>query len=64
MLSPAVVNEDLVHRLKALMGWSVIDWLDYRAYHPDPEELTAEVVAAVELWREKVKLRRERMAGG
>ena len=60
MLSPAVVNEDLVHRLKQLLKWSVIDWLDYRAYHPDPEELTEEVKAAVELWREKVKRRTSR----
>jgi hypothetical protein len=59
MLSPAVVNEDLVHRLKGLLKWSVIDWLDYRAYHPDPEELTEEVKRAVELWREKVAIRRK-----
>ena len=62
MLSPAVVNEDLVHRLKQLLKWSVIDWLDYRAYHPDPEELTEEVKAAVELWREKVKRRTSRQS--
>lgn len=60
MLSPAIVNEDLVHRLKQLLKWSVIDWLDYRAYHPDPGELTEEVKAAVELWREKVKRRKAR----
>jgi hypothetical protein len=59
MLSPAIVNEDLVHRLKSLLKWSVIDWLDYRAYHPDPEELTEEVKRSVELWREKVKVRQK-----
>lgn len=61
LLSPATVNNDLVHRLKSLLGYSVIDWLDLRAYHPDAEELTQEVVNAVKLWKSKTKIRKSRL---
>ena len=60
LLSPATVNKDLARRLKELLGISVIDWLDLRAYHPDTEELTQAVIDAVALWEEKVKWRAER----
>jgi hypothetical protein len=63
LLSPAKVNNDLVHRLKSLLGYSVIDWLDLRAYHPDAEELTQQVLDAVKLWRSKTESRRKSQKG-
>lgn len=59
LLSPAKVNRELVRRLKELLGFSVIDWLDLRAYHPDTEDLTQAVLDAVDLWKEKVSYRKE-----
>ena len=61
LLSPATVNQDLVRRLKELLGFSVIDWLDLRAYHPDAEELTQAIIDAVSLWESKVKIRKSKM---
>jgi hypothetical protein len=63
LLSPAKVNNDLVHRLKSLLGYSVIDWLDLRAYHPDAEELAQQVLDAVKLWRSKTESRRKSQKG-
>lgn len=63
LLSPAKVNNDLVHRLKSLLGYSVIDWLDLRAYHPDVEELTQQVIDAVNLWKSKTSARKNGVKG-
>lgn len=60
LLSPAIVNKNLARRLKELLGISVIDWLDLRAYHPDTEELTQAVIDAVDLWKEKVERRKNK----
>ncbi len=52
----------LTRRVKELLGISMLDWMDYRAYRPDPAELAAAVVDAVRLWEEKAAARAE--AGG
>jgi len=43
-----------------LMRMSLLDWMDYRAYSPDPEELTAAVLDAVKIWESKVAARKNR----
>lgn len=60
LLSPATVNKELAARLKQLLGISVIDWLDLRAYHPDVEQLTQAVLDALDLWKQKVKYRQNK----
>jgi hypothetical protein len=47
----------LTRRVKELLGISMLDWMDYRAYRPDPAELAAAVLDAVRLWEEKAAAR-------
>lgn len=48
---------DMARRVKELLGISMLDWMDYRAYRPDPAELAAAVLDAVRLWAEKAAAR-------
>jgi hypothetical protein len=47
-------------RVKELIGMSLLDWMDYRSYAPDPAELAAAVLDAVVEWESK----RQARAGG
>lgn len=45
------------HYVRDLTGFSLLDWMDFRAYSPDPAELTQAVLDAVRLWEAKVAAR-------
>jgi hypothetical protein len=49
--------------VRQALGISMLDWMEYRSYLPDPQELTDQVLAAIELWEAKVRARGERARG-
>lgn len=51
------MSRERAKQVHDLMGMSLLDWMDYRAYSPDPVELTAMVLDAVKLWEIKVTAR-------
>jgi hypothetical protein len=53
------MNTDRAKQVKSLLGISLLDWMDYRSYAPDPVELTNQVLAAVEEWEKKIKARKQ-----
>ena len=59
LLMGAAMSRERSQQVHSLLGISLLDWMDYRAYSPDPEELTQKVLAAVALWEEKAAARRQ-----
>lgn len=53
------MGKERTEQVKKFLGISLLDWMDYRSYAPDPGDLTQAVLDAVEEWRKKVALRRK-----
>jgi phage tail protein X len=60
LLMGAEMSRERSTQVHKLMDMSLLDWMDYRAYAPDPAELTEAILDAVELWRAKVMARERR----
>jgi hypothetical protein len=52
------MDSERVQQVKSLLGMSLLDWMDYRSYAPDPVELTEQVLAAVAEWEVKNAVRK------
>ncbi|KAG7674490.1 hypothetical protein KSW81_000144 [Nannochloris sp. 'desiccata'] len=58
------MNSERVKQVKSLLGMSLLDWMDYRSYAPDPVELTDQVLAAVGEWEVKNAVRKKQRKKG
>lgn len=58
------MNSERVKQVKSLLGMSLLDWMDYRSYAPDPVELTDQVLAAVGEWEVKNAVRKNQRKKG
>lgn len=52
----SIVRTRQVHDL---LDISLLDWMDYRSYNPDPIELTEQILFAVKLWESKIAARKQ-----
>lgn len=46
--------------VKEYLGMGIMEWMDYRSYRPDPDEMVETILNAITLWEEKRDLRRQR----
>ena len=63
LLAQRHMSTAFASRVHELLGMSLLDWMQYRAYRPDPEELTQAVLGALALREEKAaerQMRRQR----
>jgi hypothetical protein len=58
------MNTERTKQVKSLLGMSLLDWMDYRSYAPDPVELTQQVLAAVAELERKFEARRKKKNSG
>ena len=58
------MNSERTKQVKGLLKMSLLDWMDYRSYAPDPVELTHKVLAAVAEWEVKNSIRQRNSGGG
>lgn len=59
LLSHTTVDGELEIKVKEWLNMQLLDFMDYRAYHPNAENLTQAVLDAVALWKDKTASRRE-----
>lgn len=57
LVMSSAMSRETSKQVRNLLDMSLLDWMDYRAYAPDPEDLTARVLDAVRLWKDKVHAR-------
>lgn len=51
------MTDKLARNIASLLDMTLLDWMDYRSYAPDPAELEHMVLEAINLWRSKVQAR-------
>lgn len=51
------MSDKLAKSIDGLLGMSLLDWMDYRSYAPDPAQVERMVLEAIDLWRVKVEAR-------
>jgi Glycosyltransferase 61 len=51
------MNSERTKQVKGLLNMSLLDWMDYRSYAPDPVELTKQVLEAVAELEVKIAIR-------
>ena len=54
------MDKERTDQVKKLLGISLLNWMDYRSYAPDPVELTQAVLDAIEEWKVKVAVRKKK----
>ena len=64
LLGKAMNARERTKQVKGLIGMSLLDWMDYRSYAPDPAVLTQQILDAVAEWEVKVEARRSRGSFG
>ena len=70
LLAQRHMSSAFASRVHELLGMSLLDWMEFRAYRPDPEELTQAVLDALALreekaeWRQRERQRQRQLALG
>lgn len=54
LLQGKEMTSERVKQVKSLLDMSLLDWMDYRSYAPDPAELTEQILTAVAEWEAKL----------
>ena len=57
LLMGSEMSRERSQQVQSLLDMSLLDWMDYRAYAPDPNELTKMILEAVKLWQQKIAAR-------